>query len=68
MHAFFEIVLYTLKLLFSIRILAFKILYYSFVNRRMASNEKDHRNQTSHMQFKLLLGSIFIMAIRIIHS
>ena len=34
----------------------------------MASNDKNHRNETSHMQFKLLLGSIFIRAIRVIPS
>ena len=49
-------------------ILAFKILYYSFVKRRMASNDESHRNQTLHVRFKLLLGSIFIRAIGIISS
>ena len=50
------------------RILAFKILYYSFVNRRVASNDESHKNQTLHVQFKLELRSIFIRAIRIIPS
>ena len=50
------------------RILAFKILYYSFVSRRMASNDESHINQTLHVQFKLVLRSIFIRAIRIIPS
>ena len=50
------------------RILAFEIVYHSFVNRRMASNDQSQGNGTLHVQSKLLLRSIFLRAIRIIPS
>ena len=48
------------------RILAFKILYYLFVSRRMTSNNERHRNQT--VQSKILLSFIFIRESINIHS
>ena len=51
--------------------LASKKLYYSFLNRGMASNDESHRYQTLfnlYMQFKLQLGSVFIRANKITPS
>ena len=42
------------------------VFYCLFVNRRMASNDESHRNQTLRVQLKL--DSIFIRAIIIIPS